>query len=116
MNNCRVGHLAESVARFVLLLKGYRLVARNYVTGRGTAAGEVDLIVRRGRTLVFVEVKKRRTFETAAYAVGPNQQRRIRRAAESFVARHPRYDGCDIRFDAFLLWPPCFFAHLKRVF
>ncbi len=116
MNNCRAGHLAESVARFILLLKGYRLVARNYVTGRGTAAGEVDLIVCRGRTLVFVEVKKRQTLETAAYAVSPNQQRRIRRAAESFVARCPRYSGCDIRFDAFLLSPPCFFVHLKRVF
>lgn len=116
MNNYRAGHFAESVARLILLFKGYRLVARNYVTGRGTAAGEVDLIVRRGRALVFVEVKKRRTLETTAYAVSLNQQRRIRRAAESFVARHPRYDGCDIRFDAFLLWPPCFFMHLKRVF
>ena len=60
------GYWAETAAMFYLLFKGYFPVARNVVAGRGTGAGEVDLIVRRGRLLVFVEVKKRRNLERAA--------------------------------------------------
>ena len=54
MNNYYFGHFAEDVALWYLRLKGYRKVAKNYVTGRGTGAGEVDLIVKKSKTLVFV--------------------------------------------------------------
>ena len=62
------GRLAEWIALIYLLFKGYFPVAKNVVTGKGTHAGEVDLIVRRGSLLVFVEVKKRQNLEKAAYA------------------------------------------------
>lgn len=116
MNNCKAGHFAEKIARWYLFFKGYHLIARNYVTGRGTKAGEIDLVVCRGRTLVFVEVKKRASLEQAAYAVLPAQQERIRRASAGFIARHPEYQGYNIRFDAFLISFPCHFLHLMGVF
>ena len=86
MNNYYSGHLAEYVALNYMRIKGWRKVAVNYVTGRGTGAGEIDLIVQKRRTLVFIEVKKRVSIENAAYAITPKQQERIRRAAESFLA------------------------------
>ena len=116
MNNYTRGHISEKIARFWLLLKGYRLVAYNYVTGRGTTAGEIDLIVRRGTTLVFVEVKQRRTLDKAAYSVFPQQRMRIRRAAENFIAKNPQYYGYDMRFDVFLVQPPFTFRHLQNTF
>lgn len=116
MNNYRAGHFAEKLALLYLRCKGYHLLAQNYVTGRGTHAGEVDLIVRRGKTLVFVEVKKRSSLEEAAYAVRPPQQQRIRRAAEAFLAKNPLYAGYDLRFDAVLIRFPFQITHLQSAF
>ncbi len=116
MNSFRSGHFAETAARWFLRLKGYVFVTANYVTGRGTGAGEIDLIMRRGNTLVFVEVKKRATTEQGAYALKPAQQRRIRRAAEAFVARRPQYQKYNLRFDVVLFCPPFGLRHLKNAF
>ena len=116
MNNKQTGHFAELAARFILFLKGYRLIAGPYVTGRGTKAGEIDIIVCRGKELVFVEVKKRTNAETAAHAVSKTQQQRIRRAAEVFLGRHKLYGNHKIRFDVFLFWPPFCFKHIPNAF
>lgn len=101
----RHGHRSEAIAAWWLRLKLYRIVARRY----RTAAGEIDLIVRRGRTLVFVEVKARADFRVAAEAVSPRQQHRIARAASQFLAARPDLAGLDQRFDALLIvrrtWP-----------
>jgi putative endonuclease len=101
----RHGHRSEAIAAWWLRLKFYRIVARRY----RTAAGEIDLIVRRGRTLVFVEVKARADFHGAAEAVSPRQRQRIVRAAGQFLAARPDLAGLDQRFDALLIvrrtWP-----------
>lgn len=116
MNNYHCGHWAEFVALAFLRLKGYRKVAANFVTGRGTGAGEIDLIVRRGKTIVFVEVKKRADLTAAACAVETRQQERIRRAAEVFLSRNSAYTGWDVRFDAVLVYPPFGLRHIKNAF
>ncbi len=116
MNNYSSGHWAEFFALMYLRLKGWRKVETNFVTGRGTGAGEVDLIVRRGNTLAFVEVKKRDTLDNAAYAISVRQKERIRRSAENFLAHYPRYAGFDIRFDAVLVKFPLGFRHIENAF
>jgi putative endonuclease len=70
---------------------------------RGSGAGEIDIIAKKGRLIVFVEVKKRRNLDLAAQCVAPAQQERIYRNAEAFLARHKEYRGFDCRFDAALL-------------
>lgn len=116
MANDLSGRTAEFITLQYLRLKGYALVACNYVTGRGTGAGEVDLIVQRFNTLVFVEVKKRKDLTTAAYSILPKQQERIRRAAEAFLATHPKYAEFDIRFDAVLVQTPFKIQHIENAF
>lgn len=91
----RTGRLAERLAAGWLRLKGYRVVARGY----RCPVGEIDLIVRRGRILAFVEVKARRTEAAAADSLVPRQRRRIARAAEAFVRTRPDLAGMDWRFD-----------------
>ena len=113
-SNYHNGKLAEYIALFYLLFHGYFPVAKNYITGKGTHAGEVDLIVRKGKTLVFVEVKERRSFEKAAYAISEQQKQRIVRGAEVFLAKHKRYDAFDIRFDAILVEYPFKVRHLRN--
>ena len=70
--------------------------------------GEIDIVVRRGGILAFVEVKARIDVPTATDALGGRQFGRVARAASLFLARHPRYAAHSVRFDAVLvagLWP-----------
>lgn len=112
--NYKAGHFAEKVALLWLMMRGYWPVAMNFVVGRGTGAGEVDLIVRRGKTLVFVEVKKRSTEEKGRLAIRPKNQSRIQRTSEVFLARHPKYQKFTIRYDAILISSKHFPKHLKN--
>ena len=93
------GRWAETYARWALFAKGYRLLAKNF----RHPLGEVDLILRRGRVLVFVEVKFRDDHKAGAYAVSPTQWRRIAAGASGFVARHPQFAGFAWRFDLFIV-------------
>lgn len=114
MNNNRSGHWAEFLARCLFRCKGYQILACNYVTGKGTRAGEVDFIARRGKTIVFVEVKKRQSLETAAYAISENQKQRIVNGAQAYLQKHPFYQNFDIRFDAVLVKLPFCLRHLPN--
>jgi putative endonuclease len=94
----------------VLRAKGYAILARGHVTGRGTGAGEIDIVARRGRVVAFVEVKARPDTDRAAIAIAPWQRRRLVRGAAAFLARHPELGDCRVRFDAMLVVPwrlPC---------
>lgn len=101
----RRGHVSEFLAAAMLMAKGYRILARRYQT----AAGEVDLIAMRGRRLAFVEVKRRTSFAACEAAISSEQRRRVRRAADHWLSRHPQHRNHDIVFDAVFIaagrWP-----------
>lgn len=89
------GRRSERRAEFLLRLKGYRILARRFRSGRG----EIDLIARRGRVIAFIEVKFRASADAAIESVSERQQRRILAAASAFIARHPDYAAMTSRFD-----------------
>ncbi|HVV93535.1 MAG TPA: YraN family protein [Hyphomicrobiales bacterium] len=103
---------AEGLAALWLRLKGYRVLARRFAT----PVGEIDLVVRRGGTVAFVEVKARPSVEEALYALQPRQQARIVRAAEAFLARHPALAQGNLRFDVILVVPRRLPRHLPGAF
>jgi putative endonuclease len=108
----RLGLSAETRAAALLLAKGFRIVARRWQS----PVGEIDLVARRGRLLVFVEVKARGAFDAAAEAVTLRQQRRISAAAKAWLARHAEDAGRDIRFDAVLVAPWRWPRHIPAAF
>ena len=110
MNRRSAGRIAEQLAAEYLVKRGCTVLERN----RRIAGVEVDIVAADGRTLVFVEVKKRTTLERAAYAVSETQKRRIRSGAEAFLKKHPQFNNCDIRFDAVLVKFPFSFRHIKN--
>ena len=59
----RSGVFAETLAALLLRLKGHRVVARRYKT----PVGEIDLVALKGKRLAFIEVKRRKTAEDAAW-------------------------------------------------
>jgi len=102
------GRFSELLAAALLLAKGYRILDRRC----RTPYGEIDLIAVRAKRLAFVEVKRRATREEAQAALTHYQARRIVRAAEYWVRRHPRYRDHDRGLDAVLVIPRRLPAHL----
>jgi putative endonuclease len=78
-------------------LRGWRILGANV----WVAHNEIDLVARRGRALRFVEVKEKRgpRFGDPAEMVTAEKQRRVRRAAETWLAAHPELAGLDVAFD-----------------
>ena len=111
----RLGHVAEWRAGWRLRLAGYSVLARRYKT----RLGEVDIVVRRGGILAFVEVKARADMRAATDALGNRQFGRVARAASLFLARHPHFAAHSVRFDAVLvggpLWRRLWPSHLPDV-
>jgi putative endonuclease len=95
----RVGAQAEALAARHLSARGLAIVARN-VRNR---FGEIDLVARDGDTLVFVEVRLRRSaaFGGAAASITAAKRARLRRAAEAYLAGLAEIPPC--RIDAVLL-------------
>jgi putative endonuclease len=91
------GAAVERKVAVQYLLHGYRILGRNVWIG----GYELDLIVRRGRRLVFCEVKAKTSdrYGDPFEMVGPEKQRRLRRAAEGWLAQHPELDHLEPSFD-----------------
>ncbi|HEY6583439.1 MAG TPA: YraN family protein [Gaiellaceae bacterium] len=91
------GASAERRARLHYRLRGYRILAMNAWAG----GHELDIVARRGQTLVFCEVKAKlgEGYGEPAEMVDAEKQRRLRRAAEAWLAAHPNLSGLEMRFD-----------------
>ena len=106
------GHWCEKWALLALMLKGYKPIALNVQTGRGTGAGEIDLIVCRGKTLIFVEVKKRKTYVKGLEAITLDNQIRVVRASAAYLKKHPEWQNYRVRYDAVICTPYRWPKHL----
>lgn len=82
---------------FLMKDKRYAIIATNY----RNKVGEIDIIARDKKTLVFVEVKARSTlaFGRPCEAVDYRKQQKIRRVAESYLIFKKLYDKVPVRFD-----------------
>ena len=92
-----LGPRAEQRVRLYYRLRGYRVLAKNARAGRN----ELDIVLRRGRRLVFCEVKARSGdgYGDPREAVGPEKVRRLRRADEIWLARNPDLLELEVAFE-----------------
>ena len=101
----RARTLGEWIASALLIANGYRILARRHVT----PYGEVDIIAARWDRVAFVEVKRRTTMDDAEASLMPAQAARMARAADYWLAHHPRYLQREVGLDAVLVtargWP-----------
>jgi putative endonuclease len=106
------GRKGEILAAAFLRLKGYKILAKNFRVPHG----EIDLIAQKGQTLVFVEVKMRRTKVQGSplEAVSPHKVKRLSAAAACYLAKVP--DGPPLaRFDVVTLGPEKNFLGLLKI-
>ena len=97
-----LGRWGESVAAEFLKKRGYRLIA----AGWQCRFGEIDLILRDGKYLVFAEVKLRKSdsFAQAREFVTGAKQQRLRLSAQLYLAEHP--SNLQPRFDVTEVYAP----------
>ena len=96
----RRGRIGESFAALWLNLQGWSIVARRV----RTPVGEVDLVARRGRTTLFVEVKTRATRAELDLAIDAYRLARVAAAVEMLAPRFAR-PGDTLGIDVILLAP-----------
>lgn len=99
---------AEELAARFLAARGVAILERNY----RTRFGEIDLIARDGATLVFVEVRRRRSSRPwggAAASVDPAKRRRLEAAAQLYLAGLGRGAGARPQLAGLGTEPPCRF-------
>jgi putative endonuclease len=112
-----VGAYGERVAMRTLALAGFTILDHNW----RCPEGELDLVARDERFIVFCEVKTRRSrwFGEPVDAVTAMRVLRIRGAATAWLAAHPRHRG-EVRFDVICVWPqrtgPARVSHLVSAF
>ena len=94
------GQAAEDAAAHFLEKQGCRIIARNW----HCPFGEIDLIAEQSGTLLFVEVKYRRSaaFGGTAYSITPSKLAKLQKSAEYYLQQH-RKGRTDCRLDAFLI-------------
>ncbi len=92
-----VGQKAERKAEAFLKKRGLIRLERNY----NCRMGEIDLVMRDGEAIVFVEVRKRslKGYGDAADSINTSKQRKLVLAARHFLMNHSHYGECPCRFD-----------------
>ena len=108
----QAGRFAELIALFYLRLKGYRLLAHRYKS----PMGEIDLIMRKGDTTAFIEVKQRASTDAAILSVTAYQAKRISAAARSFMGRDGKAAMQFCRFDIVAISPYHWPKHIENAF
>ena len=108
----RRGRTAELLAALFMMIKGYRPLAWRLKTSRG----EIDLIMKSGRRIVFVEVKTRADIDKGLASVTSFKAQRMVDAARLWIGRNARDLGADYRFDILVVsayhWP----RHIENAF
>lgn len=96
MNKRKFGIIGEKIAQGYLLNKEYEILETNFYTKRG----EIDIIAKKDRCIIFIEVKTRTNlkFGTPAMAVNSIKKKHIKSVAKTFLHLH-RLNNCEVRFD-----------------
>ncbi len=90
------GKEKEEMAAKYLKKQGYKIIERNFTK----RTGEIDIIAKKGHTIVFVEVRSLKEGEIdPSETVNRKKQERILKTARLFLMEHPEFENYDIQFD-----------------
>ena len=101
---------AEGQAALYLEERGFQILSRRYKT----KFGEIDLVIKKGNLICFVEVKRRASLEEALASITPRNRQRIEQSALYFGVDFPEYAACDLRFDVIAITGDGRITHLDN--
>jgi len=108
----RAGRRAEFLAALYLRLRGHSILAKRFKC----KAGEIDLVAKRGKRIIFVEVKQRQSLAAVQESISYRNEQRVMAAAEVFMTKNQALFGHDLRFDAIYLVGRWKLSHMKDAF
>ena len=94
------GLVGEYFTMFLYMIRFYKILAHRM----RNMAGEIDIIVKSNREIIFVEVKSRK-YKFADYDCSKNQITRIKNAALIYISQNPQFKDCQMRFDLVIIRP-----------
>jgi len=99
-----LGKFGEDLAEKFMLSKGYELLCRNYRYNR--AETDIILIDKKSKTIVFTEVKTRRskTFGEPEESITFRKSEQMIKSADGFISEHPEYEDYDRRIDVVTIY------------
>jgi putative endonuclease len=97
----KFGLFSESIAIVFLMLKGYSIVAKRYKT----PLGEIDIIAKKAKSLIGIEVKARRKEFDISDVISAKQKKRIINGIKMFLSKNQKYNDYTIRFDVIAVRP-----------
>ena len=106
------GKIGEILAIIFLLFKGYKIIAHNH----RNYFGEIDIIAKKGKNLVFLEVKSRKKIFDVRQVVSFWQQKRIVNAGDYFWLKNKKYQNCNVRFDLIVISRALKIKHYQNFF
>ena len=115
MNKRKFGIIGEKIAQDYLKNNGYEIIETNFYT----KIGEIDIISRKDKCIIFLEIKTRNNLEygTPAMAVNFNKKRHIKNSAKIYIHINKLY-GWDVRFDVIEIIiknGKCQINHIKNI-
>lgn len=105
------GILAEHISKFLLLIKGYKILKTRFKT----KVGEIDLICYKKNTVIFIEVKSRKNREQFLDIITHKQEQRIIKASQIFL-RNKKLNNAPIRYDVIFITLPFHIQHITNAF
>ena len=111
MNTYYEGLLAEYFAIIILFFKGYKILARRYKT----KYGEIDIITKKGKSIIAVEVKARKNGLLTTEYVSKKQLERIKNALNFFVYKNEKYIDFNINIEIIVFNGNFRFRHFKNL-
>jgi len=112
MSRDKFGRISEYIAILYLMFKGYSILKLRFKH----YTGEIDIIVKKGNTVIFIEVKSRKKLDYNYDIVSQRQIFRIKKAASFYLQQNIHYNSsCDIRFDLIVISGFWHIEHIKHV-
>lgn len=105
------GYIGEIAALLLLFFKGYEILEWR----SKSKFGEIDIITKKGKEIVFIEVKLRKTLEAAQFAPSPKQIKRITHSAQIWCNKREWTQKYNYRFDVIAI-APFKIKHIKDAF
>lgn len=114
--NYLFGIKAEKIVKLWLIFKGYRILESRY----RNFAGEIDLITKKGKKIVFFEIKSTsKQFKPNHYEsydiLTRTQINRICNSAEIYISKNEKFANFDQQIDLVVYWPLANFKHLENI-
>jgi putative endonuclease len=106
------GIWAEKLAKIYLFFMGYKIIDNRY----RNFFGEIDLIATKKKLVSFIEVKARKKKINLAEIITDKQIKRIKKAAEFFIQKNPKYQSSQLSFDLITLEKKFKLKHYKNFF